>query len=76
MEEFLRALDKHTEDDRRSFDHIGERLVKITDNHLAHLQDAVANLKADIVWIKWIVLTAAGASIIAVITNIARIVVR
>lgn len=64
------AFQEHTKEDGKNFDRVSseqkrltDALEKIRDNHLAHIQADVAGLKADNVWVKRFIFTAAASLI-------------
>ena len=74
MESFSRRLDEHIEQHRRENEEIHGILVKIRDNHLAHIEPVVKALETDVDWLKrmtWIVMGASLSGMIGVIYQIA-----
>ena len=72
MDQFL---EKHMREDERVFAHIDETITKIKDNHLAHIQESMSELRTDLVelkidtmWLKkffWVIATASIGSLVS-----------
>jgi hypothetical protein len=44
---------EHSQNDQERFDDIHRMFETIKDNHLAHIQESIHKLEADVGWIKW-----------------------
>ena len=75
-EELKNALQAHMEADQRLFENIDEKLTKITDNHLFHLEKDVATTNANVEWLMknyWLV---AGASVVALVAGVLNLILK
>lgn len=80
-------MDAHEQQDEKRFAEFHGAIREIKENHLAHIEKDINELqisfsalndlaltnKTNIEWLKWLVMTATGAGIIAAITSIATL---
>lgn len=61
--DLYKLLRDHIEDEQGRFEHIESLLEKLSTNELAHVKTALASVKSDLAWIKWLVLVVLGSAI-------------
>ena len=75
-EDVKKALQEHIESDQRLFEVITQKLEKILDNHLFHLEKDSATTTANVDWLMKTYWLVAGASIGGLITGVLNLILK